>query len=71
MTTLQVERFDAVLVELAAAGIRPPVVHLANTATALSRPDAAHSMVRSGLGAYGVSPGPEMAGRETRAPSLR
>ena len=63
LTTLQVERFDAVLAELAAAGIRPPVVHLANTATALSRPDAVHSMVRIGLGAYGVSPGPEMAGR--------
>ena len=63
LTTLQVERFDTVLAELAAAGIRPPVVHLANTATALSRPDAVHSMVRIGLGAYGVSPGPEMAGR--------
>ncbi len=63
LTSVQVGRFDAVLADLAAGGIRPPVVHLANTATALSRPDAMYSMVRIGLGAYGVSPGPELAGR--------
>ena len=70
LTSLQVQRFDAVLAELATAGIRPPVVHMANTATALGRTDAAYSMVRIGIGAYGVSPGPEMAGR-SRSVGLR
>jgi len=63
LTDLQLHRFDAVVADLADAGIRPPIVHMANTATALGRPEAAHSMVRIGIGAYGVSPGPEMLGR--------
>ena len=63
LTTVQVERFEAVLADLATHGIEPPIVHLANTATALTRPEAGHSMVRIGLGAYGVSPGPELADR--------
>ena len=63
LTTVQVERFEAVLADLAIHGIEPPIVHLANTATALTRPEAGHSMVRIGLGAYGVSPGPELADR--------
>ena len=57
-TDRQVERFDAVLADLSAAGIEPPVVHLANTAATLTRPDTHRSMVRVGIGVYGVSPGP-------------
>jgi len=56
-TDRQVERFDAVLADLAAAGIEPPIVHLANTAATLSRPDTHRSLVRVGIGVYGVSPG--------------
>ncbi|MBJ31043.1 MAG: alanine racemase [Acidimicrobiaceae bacterium] len=57
-TDRQVERFDAVLADLSAAGIEPPVVHLANTAATLTRPDTHRSLVRVGIGVYGVSPGP-------------
>jgi alanine racemase len=57
-TDRQVERLDAVLADLAAAGIEPPVVHLANTAATLTRPDTHRSLVRVGIGIYGVSPGP-------------
>ncbi len=60
-TGVQVDRFDAVLADLAAAGIEPPVVHLANTAAALTRPDTHRSLVRVGIGVYGVAPGPDVA----------
>jgi alanine racemase len=52
----QLDRFDAVLADLAAAGHRPSIVHAANTATTLSRPGAHRTMVRTGIGIYGVEP---------------
>ena len=69
-TGVQVDRFDAVLATLAAAGIEPPVVHLANTAASVTRPDTHRSLVRVGIGIYGVSPGPDVAGA-CRALDLR
>jgi alanine racemase len=57
-TTQQVAVFDAVLAELAAAGVRPEVVHLANSAGALAHPLARRSLVRAGIALYGISPGP-------------
>lgn len=60
-TGVQVDRFDAVLAELVLEGIEPPVVHLANTAATLTRPDTHRSLVRIGIGVYGVSPSSDMA----------
>jgi alanine racemase len=57
-TTQQVAVFDRVLAELAAAGVRPEVVHLANSAGALAHPLARRSLVRAGIALYGISPGP-------------
>ncbi len=57
-TAEQVRRFDAVLAALAAAGHRPDVVHLANSAGALAHPVARRSAVRIGIAMYGISPGP-------------
>ena len=57
-TAQQVAVFDAVLAELAAAGVRPEVVHLANSAGALAHPLARRSLVRAGVALYGISPGP-------------
>ena len=54
----QLRRFDAVLDELAAAGHRPAVVHVANSAGALVHPSARRSAVRAGIAIYGISPGP-------------
>lgn len=59
-TSVQVGCFDAVLFELAGVGLEAPIIHLANTAAALTRTDTHRSMVRIGIGVYGVSPGPEM-----------
>ena len=53
---VQLDRLDRVLVDLGAAA--PPIVHAANTAGALALPRARRSLVRCGIGLYGVSPGP-------------
>jgi alanine racemase len=57
-TDHQLGRFDAWL------GTLPPLdgllVHVANSAAALTRPDARRSLVRAGIAVYGISPGPEI-----------
>ncbi|MGA9871012.1 MAG: alanine racemase [Rhodococcus sp. (in: high G+C Gram-positive bacteria)] len=45
-----------------AAGLRPDIVHLANSAAALTRPDLRFDMIRPGIAAYGLSPIPELGG---------
>ena len=57
-TDQQLDRFDAVVAALAAAGHRPPLVHAANSAAALAHPRARYDMVRPGIGVYGISSGP-------------
>jgi alanine racemase len=56
-TALQLERFDAALADLAAAGHRPALVHAANSAGALAHPAARRDLVRVGIAMYGISPG--------------
>ena len=41
------------------AGLNPPILHLAATATAFFSPSMRYNMVRIGIGAYGVSPDDE------------
>lgn len=54
----QLAAFDAVLDELERSGLRPPLVHAANSAAAVALPAARRSFVRAGIAIYGVSPGP-------------
>ena len=53
---LQLERFKSVLSNLSKINLRPPIVHAANSAAALTLPDAHFDAVRVGLGLYGVYP---------------
>lgn len=56
-TTAEQERlFREVLAEAQAAGLRPPLVHAANSAAALTRPSARFDMVRAGIALYGLAP---------------
>ena len=57
-TDQQLDRFEAVVAALVAAGHRPPLVHAANSAGALAHPRARYDMVRPGIGVYGISSGP-------------
>ena len=54
-------RFDAVLDALGAAGLRPPLVHAANSAGLLACADARYDLVRVGIAAYGLPPAPGLA----------
>jgi alanine racemase len=55
-TALQLDRFDAVLAELARAGLAPPMAHLANTAGTIGQAAARRDLVRCGIALYGVAP---------------
>ncbi|MBZ0168396.1 alanine racemase [Candidatus Methylomirabilis lanthanidiphila] len=56
-TTLeQFERFAKLVNTLRRQGIRPPLVHLANSAATLTFPDTYFDLVRIGLAQYGLYP---------------
>jgi alanine racemase len=69
-TNLQLDRFDAVLAELAANDLRPNWRHAANSATAMAFPRGRYDMVRAGIAVYGVAPGPGVADRLRLRPAL-
>ena len=52
----QVARFLELLGQARAVGLDPEFVHIAATGGALTLPDAAFTMVRVGIGVYGLSP---------------
>jgi len=59
-----VARFTSGLDLAAAAGLTPGIAHLASTAAALRVPSARFSMVRIGIGLYGLSPFDDATPRE-------
>ena len=56
----QIERFERVLASLEARGLRPPVVHAANSAALLTLPVTRYDLVRPGIALYGLSPSHEV-----------
>ncbi|HEX6425391.1 MAG TPA: alanine racemase [Acidimicrobiales bacterium] len=69
-TAHQLQRFDAVLAELVAAGIEPGIVHVANSAATLCHPAARRDLVRCGISVYGIPPAPALAGMVDLRPAL-
>ena len=67
----QVERFRAAVEALAAAGVRPAEVHLANSAAVLCAPAAHFTTVRPGIMLYGYAPAPHLASRARLVPAMR
>ncbi|MBN1317417.1 MAG: alanine racemase [Anaerolineales bacterium] len=59
-TDVQLKRFNALLDTLEQNGLRPSLVHCANSAAILSRPDTHLNMVRLGIALYGLDPSPEV-----------
>jgi alanine racemase len=66
----QAARFAAVIDELRAAGIEPPLVHAANSAATLTHPELHLDLVRCGIAVYGLDPSPELAGVAPLQPAL-
>ncbi len=56
-TERQLDLFDRLVGDLAAAGISAPLLHAANTAGAVAFPRSRYDLVRCGLGLYGYLPG--------------
>ena len=67
----QVQRFTALLDELAEAGYTFPLVHAANSAGLLRFPTARFNLVRPGIALYGLAPGPETPLPAGFRPALR
>lgn len=55
----QWQTFQAIVAELESLGLRPPLVHAANTAGLLNLPEARFDLVRAGIGLYGLAPSPD------------
>ncbi|MEC3954935.1 alanine racemase [Nocardia sp. CDC153] len=55
----QRDRFLEFIATAKEHGMEPELVHLSNSAAALTRPDLAFDMVRPGIAVYGLSPIPE------------
>jgi alanine racemase len=64
-TDAQLSKFQSLLDSLSEAGLRPPIVHAANSAALLSLPASRFDMARPGIALYGLSPS-----REVRADGL-
>ena len=63
-------RFREALAVAEAAGLRPEVRHLANSAGAVLRPSARFDLVRCGIAAYGLDPAPGVPGGAVAALDL-
>jgi alanine racemase len=63
-TAAQLARFREVVDTLAHAGVRPSILHAANSAGTLAHPDSHLDMVRCGVALYGLAPSPELADQD-------
>lgn len=70
-TDAQLNRFDAVLGSLRAAGIDPGVRHAANSAATLLHPRSHLDLVRVGIAVYGIPPAPALSEVAPLRPALR
>jgi alanine racemase len=69
-TDSQAQSFHRLLGRLEADGLRPPLVHAANSAAGLTRPDLYFDMVRLGIAMYGLHPSAERPLPPTFRPAL-
>ncbi|MGH2687149.1 MAG: alanine racemase, partial [Actinomycetota bacterium] len=61
LNVLQQERFELTVQALTDAGLRPPVLHMANSAGALAHSSMRYDLVRCGIALYGIAPSCDLA----------
>ena len=66
----QEEIFRGLILKFEKMGLRPPIVHAANSAISLTRPSAYFNMVRFGIAMYGLHPSPDCPTPEEIRPAL-
>ncbi|MHB1843485.1 MAG: alanine racemase [Deltaproteobacteria bacterium] len=71
MARLQLERFEAAVAQVRAAGHAPAWLHLANSAATIELAWAHGTLLRPGLMLYGHVPAERMRGKVTLRPALR
>jgi alanine racemase len=69
-TDAQLDRFDEVVDKLEAEGLRPPMLHAANSAAAIIHPRSRYDLVRAGIAVYGIPPAPALDGEIDLRPAL-
>lgn len=69
-TAVQLERYEAVLADLAAVGVRVPMRHVANSAAAIAQPASRYDLVRCGIAIYGIPPAPALQGAVDLVPAV-
>ena len=69
-TDLQRARFEEARQRFATAGLRPPLLHAANSAGAVAHPAARYDMVRCGISVYGYPGGPKVEGMVDLTPVM-
>ena len=63
-TDLQLARFEEALTSLDLTGNEIPMIHAANSAATITRPDARFDLVRCGISLYGLAPSPQLESNE-------
>jgi alanine racemase len=66
----QIQCFEAGLAVLQSYGLRPPLVHMGNSAAMSARPDTWNTMVRAGIALYGYSLAFTRGGEPADVPAL-
>lgn len=69
-TKLQYRRFRQVVDALGEKGIRPEIVHCANSGATIAYPQFAHDMVRPGIATYGLDPSGDLRGMAELRPLM-
>ncbi|HEV3401456.1 MAG TPA: alanine racemase [Acidimicrobiales bacterium] len=69
-TAEQHRRFTTAVDDLAAHGIRPPLLHTCNSAGTIAHPSSRHELVRCGIALYGVAPSPALEGIVELRPAM-
>ena len=59
-TAAQIDRFEAALAAVRAAGASPAMLHAANSAGAIAHPRSRYDLVRCGIACYGHAPSPQV-----------
>jgi alanine racemase len=70
-TIEQLDRFEAALAALDAAGVDVPMTHAANSGAVHAWPRSHRDVVRCGISLYGLPPSPQLAGVLDLRPALR
>jgi alanine racemase len=69
-TDEQLDRFERVVAELDASGLRPGMLHAANSAATIDHPRARFDLVRTGIALYGIAPSAALAGKLDLRPAM-